>query len=433
MKRSKTDGMGRRVGRVPAVAGRPRKAGARRIARDLAAAGLLVTLFGLVAGPAHAVPPLKGRPVEILYVERKVEHLPPLNNEEPIPDDLGRAGAELGIKDSNASGRFVGVALEMKSVVVAPGADIRSAVTAALGSDKVRFVAVNAPADDLLAIADMPATHDAAVLNLGATDTRLRDADCRANVLHTSASRAMLADALMQFLVFKRWQKILLVTGPHPADKDYADALRRSAKKFGAKIVGEASYDAQGGDIRDTALREFALVTRGAAHDVVAVADEENEFGTSLPYNTDLPRPVVGTQGLTPAAWGRPVEAWAAAQLQGRFKKLAGRDMRPTDYAGWMATHAVGEAAVQLKSADPSAIHDLLMSPSFEVGGFKGRSLSFRAWDGQLREPIFDLWPGAVVATAPLDGFLHPRTDLDSLGIDEPESRCTSRRGQPRT
>lgn len=392
--------------------------------------GLALLCSGLE--PAFAVPPLKGPPVQILYVERKADHLPPLNNEDPFPEDLGKAGAELGIKDSNASGRFVGVAIEMKSVVVARGADIKAAVAAALGRDakaRPRFVAVNAPADDLLAIADMPQTHDAAIINLGATDTRLRDADCRANVLHTSASRAMLADALMQFLVFKRWSKILLVSGPHPADRDYADALRRSAKKFGARIVAETSYDAHGGDIRDTALREFALVTRGPDHDVVAVADEANEFGTSLPYNTDLPRPVVGTQGLTPAAWGRPVEAWAAVQLQNRFKKLAGRPMRPTDYAGWMATHAVGEAAVQLKSADPDAIRTLLLSPAFEVGGFKGRSLSFRAWDGQLREPIFDLWTDAVVATAPLDGFLHPRTDLDSLGLDEPESQCKHRRG----
>ena len=395
---------------------------------------LLVALSLILVGlePAVAVPPLKGPPVDILYVERKVDHLPPLNNEDPIPDDLGRAGAELGIKDSNASGRFVGVALQMKSVVVAQDADIKAAVVAALGADakaRPRFVAVNAPADDVLAVADMAETRGSTIINLGATDTRLRDADCRGNLLHTSASRAMLADALLQFLVFKRWTKILLVSGSHPADKDYADALRRSAHKFGAKIVAESSYDAQGGDIRDTALREFVVVTRGPEHDVVAVADEENEFGTSLPFNTDLARPVVGTQGLTPAAWGRPVEAWAAVQLQGRFKKLAGRDMRPTDYAGWMATHAVGEAAVQLKSADPDAIHTLLMSPAFEVGGFKGRSLSFRAWNGQLREPIFDLWTGAVVATAPLEGFLHPRTDLDTLGLDQPESHCKFKRG----
>lgn len=382
----------------------------------------------MVASPARAVPPLLGPPISIGYVERKVDRLPPLNNEEPVPDDLGLKGAELGIKDSNASGRFVGVAVALTPTVVAPGADIKVAVAALLAKSKPSFLLINAPAQDLLAIADMPEARDVTIFNVSATDTSLRDKDCRANVLHTAPSRAMLTDALMQFLTFKRWTRVLLVSGPHPDDKLYADSLRRSIRKFGGKIVGERTYDAHGGDVRDTALNEFVVLTRGPDRDVVAVADEANEFGASMVYNTDTPRPVVGTQGLTPAAWGRPVEAWAAVQLQGRFHKLAGRDMRPVDYAGWMAAHAVGEAAVQLKSADPSAIRKLLLSPTFELGGFKGRQLSFRPWDGQLREPIFNLWSSAVVATAPLQGFLHPKTDLDTLGLDEPESSCKTRR-----
>ena len=186
----------------------------------------------------------------------------------------------------------------------------------------------------------------------------------------------------------------------------------------------KTTFDARGADLRDTALREFAIPTRGPEHDVVAVADETNEFGTSLVYNTTSPRPVVGTQGLSPAAWGRPVEAWAAVQLQGRFRKLAGRAMRPVDYAGWLAVHAVGEAAVQGRTGDPAAVRTLMLAPKFEVGGFKGRPLSFRAWNGQLRQPVFLLWPGAVTAVAPIEGFLHHRTELDTLGLDEPESAC---------
>ena len=188
--------------------------------------------------------------------------------------------------------------------------------------------------------------------------------------------------------------------------------------------MAETAFDARGADLRDTALREFAIPTRGPEHDVVAVADETNEFGTSLVYNTTSPRPVVGTQGLAPAAWGRPVEAWAAVQLQGRFRKLAGRAMRPIDYAGWLAVHAVGEAAVQGRTGDSAAVRTLMQAPKFEVGGFKGRPLSFRAWNGQLRQPVFLLWPGAVTATAPIEGFLHHRTELDTLGLDEPESAC---------
>lgn len=371
----------------------------------------------LLAAPAGAEP----APLAIHYLERRIERPVPVNNEPPIPADEGLRGAELGLKDSNATGRFVSLAFALESAVVEPGADIAAAFRALV---KPRFVVLNAPAEDVLALADLPEARDTLFLNVGAPDTRLRDGDCRKNLLHVLPSRAMLADALVQFLAFKRWGRILLLSGPGPGDRLYAEALRRSVRKFGARIVAEAGFDVHGADLRDTALREFAIPTRGPEHDVVAVADEADAFGTSLVYNTASPRPVVGTQGLSPAAWGRAVEAWAAVQLQGRFAKLAGRPMRAVDYAGWMAVHALGEAAVQVRSTDAEAVRARMRSPTFEVGGFKGRALSFRAWNGQLRQPVFVLWPGAVTATAPIEGFLHHRTELDTLGLDEPESAC---------
>ncbi|MFC6792321.1 ABC transporter substrate-binding protein [Methylobacterium komagatae] len=395
--------------------GRGRR-GARLSAGFLAAC--LLPLLSSVSAKA-------AEPVAIAYIERRIERPNPLNNEDPVPADQGRKGAELGLRDSNATGRFVGVSLDLTSKVVEPGADIRAALSELLaGKGHPRFVVVNAPAADLLALADAPEAKETVFLNIGATDTALRDAQCRKRVLHVAPSRAMLTDALVQLLVFKRWTRILLVSGPDQADGLYAESLRRSARKFGARIVAETTFDARGADLRDSALREFALATRGPEHDVVAVADELGEFGTNLVYNTESPRPVVGTQGLSPAAWGRAVEAWAAAQLQQRFRKLANRTMDPVDWAGWMAVHAVGEAAVKLKSADPEPISKLLLDPAFEVGGFKGRALSFRAWNGQLRQPLYLLWPGAVVGTAPVEGFLHRATELDTLGLDRPESAC---------
>ncbi|GJD84431.1 hypothetical protein HPGCJGGD_2307 [Methylobacterium haplocladii] len=413
------------------MAGRRTRASApgRRIVPGALWIFALVAILGVLAAPdAQALSPT-GEPLAIQYIERRIERPSPLNNEDPVPDDEGLKGAELGIRDSNATGRFVGLGFALKTTVVEPGADIRAAFAEIAKAGPPRFVVVNAPADDVLALTDSEEGRDTVFLNIGATDTRLRDGDCRARLLHVIPSRDMLADALVQLLVFKRWTRMLLVSGPNPGDGLYAEALRRSARKFGAKVVAESRFDAHGADIRDSALREFALVTRGPEHDVVAVADELGEFGTNLVFNTASPRPVVGTQGLTPAAWGRAVEAWAAVQLRERFKKLAGRSMLPVDWAGWMAVHAVGEAAVQLKSGDPAAIKALMLGPKFEVGGFKGRSLSFRSWNGQLRQPLYLLWPGAVVAAAPVEGFLHRRTELDTLGLDQPESACKAMGG----
>lgn len=409
----------------PDVDGRDdRRTRSRADGRRLAVRAILLAVLLAAPREAEAAPRSAAEPLAIHYLERRVERPTPLNNEDPVPEDEGLKGAELGIRDSNATGRFVGLSFSLRTTVVEPGADLRAAFREAAEAAPPRFVVVNAPADDVLALADSEEGREAVFLNIGAPDVRLRDADCRARLLHVLPSRDMLADALVELLSFKRWTRILLVSGPNPGDLLYADALRRSAKKFGARIVAETSFDARGADLRDSALREFALVTRGPEHDVVAVADEIGEFGTNLVYNTASPRPVVGTQGLMPAAWGRAVEAWAAVQLQDRFRKLAGRHMLAVDWAGWMAVHAVGEAAVQLKSRDPAAIKALLLSTKFEVGGFKGRSLSFRPWNGQLRQPIFVLWPGAVVAAAPVEGFLHRRTELDTLGLDQPESAC---------
>lgn len=386
---------------------------------------LAMWIAALVWSPISATAaPQPADALSIHYIERRIERATPLNNEEPVPSDEGLAGAELGIKDSNATGRFVGLSFVLKTAIVAPDADIRTAFAELVGSEHPRFVVVNAPADDLLALAGSESARDVLFLNIGAPDTRLRSADCRARLLHVLPSRAMLTDALVELLVFKRWTRILLVAGPNPSDQLYAESLRRSAKKFGARIVAETAFDARGADLRDSAIKEFPLVTRGPEHDVVAVADEANEFGANLVFNTALPRPVIGTHGLTAAAWSPSVEAWAAVQLQDRFKKLAGRAMRPIDWAGWMATHAVGEAAVQLKSRNPDAIAKLMLEQKFEVGGFKGRALGFRAWNGQLRQPIFVSWPGAVVAAAPIEGFLHQRTELDTLGLDQPDSAC---------
>jgi len=52
-------------------------------------------------------------------------------------------------------------------------------------------------------------------------------------------SRAMLADGLTQYLVWSSGANGCLIKGSHPNDELLAQAYRRAAKKFGAKIVEE--------------------------------------------------------------------------------------------------------------------------------------------------------------------------------------------------
>jgi ABC transporter substrate binding protein (PQQ-dependent alcohol dehydrogenase system) len=240
----------------------------------------------------------------------------------------------------------------------------------------------------------------------------------------------MLGDALGQFLVWKRWTRWFLVHGTEPNDQAFAEAVRRAAKRFGAKIVEERSFKYEVGSRRADGGHEQiqeqipALTRNAAAHEVLVVADESGLFGEYLPYRTWEARPVAGTQGLVPTGWHPALEQWGATQLQNRFRRLASRTMQPLDYDAWVAVRSIGEAVTRSKSATAAPVITYLKSPQFDLAAFKGRKLSYRAWDGQLRQPILLATAKLPVSVSPQSGFLHQFTELDTLGIDKPETNC---------
>jgi ABC transporter substrate binding protein (PQQ-dependent alcohol dehydrogenase system) len=363
--------------------------------------------------------------VHVGLVARKTAPAPTFSFN-PVPKDEGIAGARAAIKDNDTTGRFTGQRYALIEVLLDEG---DSSVTAVekLVQDGTSLIAVNLPADELLAVADALRGHRVILFNIGAPDDALRGAECRANLFHVAPSRAMLTDALAQFLAFKRWRKLFLIVGPKPADKVYADAMRRAARKFGLTIAAEKTWEF--GPLAqtkgDSPARADALVfTRGIDYDVAVVADESGDFGDYIPYRTWDPRPVAGTQALVPSSWHATHEYWGAAQLQNRFRRAAERTMRPIDYQAWVAVRAIGEAVTRVRRSDAGEIGRFMLGPEFNLAAFKGVPLSFRPWDHQLRQPILIAQPDALVSVAPEAGFLHQRTPLDTLGVDQPESTC---------
>ncbi|WP_212631823.1 ABC transporter substrate-binding protein [Pseudomonas sp. KB-10] len=375
----------------------------------------LAAAFGVAAGASA-----NELQVRIGYLA----HLPPrgplLSNVIPEPSDAGRRGAELAIIDSNSTGRFLKQQFELQSAE-SDQADELLAAAERQHQAGIRLFVVNAPAATLRQLSQR--LPDSLLFNAGSADDGLRREQCLGNVLHTLPSRAMLTDALAQFLVVRKWTRWLLVTGNTEDDIAYADALKRAAKRFGHKIVAEKPWSFDN-DQRRSAQAEMPLFTQASEYDVVLVADERGDFGEYLPYNTWYPRPVAGTQGLTPTAWHKTVETFGAAQLQKRFEELAGRWMNDRDFAAWMAVRSVAAAVTKLRAAEPQAIRDLALSADLPLDGFKGRKLSFRPWNGELRQPIPLVHPRSLVSTSPQDGFLHPSNEMDSLGYDRPEVSC---------
>jgi len=359
--------------------------------------------------------------INIVYLEQQRERPPVLSNLVVHPEDEGEQGAILGTADNNTTGKFLKDTYTLETIIVPPEEDVVAAAQAALEGTKL--VVLNMPSDKLLQIADLPAAADDLLFNAGSANVSLRSAGCRANVLHTLPSRAMLTDALMQFFKKRKWDSIYLLEGNRDVDKLYAASVRTSANKFRVSIAAEKQW-IDDADMRRNASAEIPLFTQARKYDAVVVADEDDDFGQYVQYNTWLPRPVAGTAGLEPVAWDRVVEQWGAAQLQSRFEEQTERSMTSLDYAAWAAVRSIGEAVTRTQNTDPATIGEYLLSDKFALAGFKGAKMTYRKWNGQLRQPIPLVHPQSVVALAPIEGFLHHTSELDTLGLDQPESAC---------
>ncbi|WP_438816539.1 ABC transporter substrate-binding protein [Taklimakanibacter deserti] len=346
----------------------------------------------------------------------------------PPPDD-GVGGAKVAINDNNTTGKFLKQNFILEEVKIAPEADPLPAANKLVDTG-FSYLIVDLPAAMVLKIADAVRERHVLVFNAGATDDGLREEECRVNVFHTAPTRTMLADGLGQYLVWKQWRNWFLIRGSHEADQLWADALRRAAKRFGAKIVEERVFEDTGGARRtDTGQvqiqRQMPVFTQGAAdHDVVVAADESEVFATYLPYRTWVPRPVAGSAGLVPSSWHPAHEQWGATQIQNRFVKATGRRMQSKDMQAWTAVRIIGEAAQRTGSGDVQKIADYIKSPQFSLAAFKGQKVTFRSWNWQLRQPVLLSDARSVVSVSPQEGFLHQLSELDTLGIDQPETKC---------
>ncbi|AUH65086.1 ABC transporter substrate-binding protein [Paracoccus zhejiangensis] len=391
---------------------------------------IIILLAGLAGFALPAVAQQAAEPVLIRSAVLRVDNpgLPPISRLELPTEDLGFAGARLAIEDNDTTGRFMGQDFEAVEVAATP--ETAAAELDKLIGEGIQFVVVLADDPTTLALADQ-AGDRALILNALARGDNLRGADCRFNTVHVAPSHAMIADGLAQFLVWKQWQNWFLIKGSHPQDEDLAQAFQRAATKFGAKIVEERVYEDTGGARRTDSghvqvQKQMPVFTqRAPEHDAVIAADEADIFAAYLPYQTWDPRPVAGSAGLVPRSWHPAMEAWGATQFQNRFEKLAGRQMREADYQAWLALRIIGEAATRQQSADPAVLKEFILSPDFDVAGFKGQKLTVRDWDHQLRQPIL-LTTGLLMASvSPQDQFLHQTSALDTLGIDRPETECS--------
>jgi ABC transporter substrate binding protein (PQQ-dependent alcohol dehydrogenase system) len=389
-----------------------------------------VALLAFASGPALAqtAPPAPRQHVSIGYVEiaddpryepiRAYERLILKTRDHPF------AGAQIGIDEAAPLVRVLNTEFALERITVRSPAEVASAVGQARDERGTHFFLIDAPAKAFKSLAAAVSGRDVLLFNVSADDDGLRRDLCAREVVHVIPSLAMRMDALVQYLASRKWRDILVLEGPLPADAETAKAFTRSVQKFGARIVADQHFKT-GTDPREREQNNPALLSaiRGN-YDVVFVADEAFDFARQVPYHTVLPRPVVGGIDLEPVAWHWTWEHNGAPQVNSRFdKKSGGRRMESADWAAWIAVKMVVQATLRTRSADFAAQRDFILGDA-GFDGDKGLPVSVRPWDHQVRQAVLLAAPYMVVASAPLEGFLHRINELDTLGDDEAETPC---------
>ena len=359
---------------------------------------------------------------DIVFVSKEREVPPVLSNLDPVLEDEGFYGVKLALEDNLTTGRFLGHDYKVEFHRILLEEDLVSEFEKLLKKGKKYFV-VDLNESELLSLMKLSGIDDVLIFNTRAKNDSLRNENCKKNFFHIAPSYSILSDALTQYLVKKKWKKWFLVTGPKENDRLYAQALKSSAKKFNIKIKEEKTWDFTS-DLRRTAGKEVPIFTKGSNYDVLVVADEAGEFGEYLAYRTWDPRPIAGTQGLKPNSWHRTHEQWGATQMQNRFRRESGRWMTEVDYHAWTAVRALGETITRTQSNDIKKVQEYLLGDKFGLGAYKGVKVSFRSWNGQLRQPVLLAAPRSMVSVSPQEGYIHPVSELDTLGKDQPESSC---------
>jgi len=360
---------------------------------------------------------------EVSYLKLLKDHVATFSNINALPEDSGLFGAQLAVNDANSTGKFIGQTFTLSKFELNASQDLLKRIEQQFKSGVFVFL-VSGDSGVFEAIDRWAKNKPVLVFNVSEPADDMRQTLCLSSVLHTVPSYRMKSDALAQWLVVKRLSKILLIKGEGSTDEHIAHAFSLAAKRFGLNIIEQKVWNFNT-DLRRSTQQEIPIFTQTSRpYDVVFVADAHKDFAEFIPYNTYLPRPVIGSAGLEALAWHRVIEQWGAAQLQSRFRKMTARDMNELDFSAYLAVRSIAQAAQQTDSGKPAELIKYIHSDAFELAAYKGRKLSFRSWNGQLRMPLALVQPNAFVSESPQVGMLHPTNELDTLGFDAREMRC---------
>lgn len=335
-------------------------------------------------------------------------------------------GAELGAAEAAQLAGLLGSRFELATRAADGARDARAAAAALFEQDDVTAVAGGldeASADAIGAEAD---AHGRLFLNVGAPDDSLRGARCRRHAFHVQASAAMYADALAAWLAgeqgLTRWT---FIDGGASDDAAYARARAALLAQNGESVARLAVSDSASAAAALSAIARSSpqvtwVLLRGEARADFARRYRDAGLAPTLAFGlpSDVPIwaiPAESRLGLWPVLWHPRLFRYGAEQVTDRFQDRFAEPPDSVAWAAWMAAKILAEGALRARSVDGSALAAYLEGRRAQFDGHKGRSLTFRPWDHQLRQPVY-LVRARPSGAAPRETFEH----VAELPLGEP-------------
>ena len=360
------------------------------------------------------------------------------------PGPLGPSilrGAKLGIAEADSVAQMFGKKIDLVLSPV-PGRERVASVASRLIQEGVSVLVSGGEERAAEALIEVARDGKALFLNVGSAADRLRTERCDRHTFHLHASVQMHVGAAGVWLLEERKVRRWAVLSE-------SDEVQRAVVAFAearGATVAEGAPAARGVTDWRPALERLRAAEPEAlwiglrAPTVPGFLQQYARAGLAgelvgiMPDAIGLPNlDPAGRSGVWPVMWHHTLEKYSARDLNARFRRRFGQPLDGASWSAWAALKLIGEGMLRAGTTPPALLEYLESDPPFD--GHKGRPLTFRRWDHQLRQPMYLAQAGKAAPGESSPSRVEviaevPRGDLDAIVLPPKDGGCRIASGE---
>jgi ABC-type branched-subunit amino acid transport system substrate-binding protein len=309
-------------------------------------------------------------------------------------------GAQLGAEEASITAGMFNTKVELLSEAGATAANIVSVAEKLIAQPDLAALIGALDDQTTSLLSDFAQQRRVVFLNTAARGGALRGDKCHRHTFHVEADLAMYVHAVGQWLLRNNRKRWYFVVASNPlAQETYQRASHLLQAGGGTELgrfdsaLGQRDYQAMLAGL--AALQAEAIFVALMGQDLIQFLRQYKAAGAApLVAGAPLDIPAMWQaapehlHGVWATAWYHQLERFSARELNRRFVARFGKPADGYAWANWAAVKMTVEGMLRSASTEPAALVQYLEgSPPFD--GHKGRALTFRDWNHQLRQPLY--------------------------------------------